>query len=74
MFKGVAMGSCILPRWLSGKDPTANAGSILGQEDPLGRAESDNPCSVLPHWRSPWTGGPGGLQSKGSQRVDMMCD
>ena len=40
---------------------------ILGQEDPLEK-EMATGSSILA-WRIPWTEGPGGLQSMGSQRV-----
>ena len=58
------------------KNPPANAGDVrdgiqsLGQEEPLEGSMATH-CSVLA-WRIPWTeepGGPGGLQSTGSQRV-----
>ena len=39
----------------------------LSQEDPLKR-EIATHSSILA-WRIPWTEGPGGLQSMGSQRV-----
>ena len=40
---------------------------FLGQEDPL---EEDTAAhSSILTWRIPWTEEPGGLQSKGSQRV-----
>ena len=39
----------------------------LGQEDPL--EESLASDSNILAWRIPWTGEPGGLQSKGMQRV-----
>ena len=39
----------------------------LGREDPLEEAMS-TPSSILP-WEIPWTEEPGGLQSRGSQRV-----
>ena len=39
----------------------------LGQEDPLEK-EITMHSSILA-WRIPWTEGPHGLQSKGSQRV-----
>ena len=44
-----------------------NACSSLGGEDPLEKGMATH-CSVLA-WRSPWTEGPGGLQSMGLQRV-----
>ena len=39
----------------------------LGQEDPL--EEGTVTYSSILAWRIPWTEGPGGLQSIGSQRV-----
>ena len=39
----------------------------LGQEDPLGKEMA--PHSIILAWKIPWTEEPGGLQSKGSQRV-----
>ena len=39
----------------------------LGQDDPL-EEEMATPYSILA-WRIPWTEGPEGLQSMGSQRV-----
>ena len=39
----------------------------LGQEDPLEKGTAIH-SSILT-WRSPWTEEPGGLQSRGSQRV-----
>ena len=39
----------------------------LGREDPLGKGMATH-SSILA-WRVPWTEGPGGLQSIGSQRV-----
>ena len=39
----------------------------LGQEDPLEKGMAIH--SGILTWRIPWTEGPGGLQSKGSQRV-----
>ena len=38
---------------------------FLGQEDPLEEGTATH-SSILA-WRSPWTEGPGGLQSMGSQ-------
>ena len=55
------------------KNPPANAGDAemgvrsLGQEDPLEK-EMATHFRILA-WRIPWTEKPGGLQSKGSQRV-----
>ena len=40
---------------------------IPGQEDPL-EEEMATHSSILA-WKIPWTEGPGGLQSTGSQRV-----
>ena len=39
----------------------------LGQEDPLGKGMATH-SSILA-WSIPWTEEPGGLQSRGSQRV-----
>ena len=39
----------------------------LRQEDPLEKATAT--YSHIPAWRMPWTEEPGGLQSRGSQRV-----
>ena len=43
------------------------AGSILGQEDPL-EEEMATHSSILAY-RIPWTEEPGGLQSMGSERI-----
>ena len=70
-------GPCVsfrgLPRWLSGKESTCQfrdaggAGSIPGQEDPL-EEEVATHSSILV-WKISWRDEPGGLQSKGLQRV-----
>ena len=39
----------------------------LSQEDPLEEEMTTHPSSLA--WRIPWTEEPGGLQSRGSQRV-----
>ena len=39
----------------------------LGQEDPLEKEMAT--CSSTLAWKTPWTEEPGGLQSRGSQRV-----
>ena len=39
----------------------------LGQEDPLEKEMATHSSTLA--WKIPWTEGPGGLQSKGSQRV-----
>ena len=44
----------------------------LGQEDAL-EEERATHSSILA-WRTPWTEGPGGLQSTGSQRVRHVTD
>ena len=62
-----------LPRWLSSKESTCNAGvqetrvRSHGQEDPLEEGMATH-SSILA-WRIPWIEEPGGLQSMGSQRV-----
>ena len=52
------------------KKPPANvrdAGSSLGQEDPLEQEAAT--YSSIPAWKIPWTEEPGGLQSMGLPRV-----
>ena len=39
----------------------------LGQEDPLEQEMETH--SSIPDWKIPWTEEPGGLQSKGLQRI-----
>ena len=61
------------PWWLIGKDSTCNAGDAKDADSTLGWEDSPeegngNPSSIL-FWELPWTGVPGGLQSRGSQRV-----
>ena len=41
----------------------------LGEEDPLEVSMATHSSIVA--WRIPWTEGPGGLQSIGSQRVGL---
>ena len=61
------------PGGLVVKNPPASAreagdaGSSLGQEDPLEK-EMTTHSSILA-WEIPWSEEPGGLQSTGSQRV-----
>ena len=43
----------------------------LGWEDPLEKGAATH-SSILA-WRNPWTEEPGGLQSKGSRRVEGDC-
>ena len=59
------------PRWLSGKEPTCNAGDA-GLISGLGRSPSHGEKATHPSilaWEIPWTEEPGGLQSMGSKRV-----
>ena len=56
------------------KNPPANAGDVreagaifLGQEDPMEEGTASHSSILV--WRIPWTEGPGGLQSIGSQRA-----
>jgi len=55
------------------KNPSAKAGDVrdvvrsLGSKDPLEEGKATH-SSILA-WRIPWTEGPGGLQSIGSQRA-----
>ena len=46
---------------------TGDVVQFLGLEDPLEEGKATH--SRILAWRSPWTEKPGGLQSKGSQRV-----
>ena len=43
---------------------------FLGQEDPLEK-EMATHCSILA-WKTPWTENSGGLQSMGSQELDLV--
>ena len=62
-----------LSQWLSGKEPSCNAGATgdaswsLGPGDPLEEDRATD-CRILA-WRIPWTEEFGRLQSIGSQRV-----
>ena len=65
-----------LPDSSAGKESTCNAGDrrekekrvqSLGQEDPLREEMATH--SIILAWKIPWTEEPGGLQSKGSQRI-----
>ena len=59
-----------LPRWLSGKNPSADTGDvglITGLEDHLEK-EMATHSSILA-WEISWTEEPGALQSMASQRV-----
>ena len=63
--------SC-LPGGSNGKESACNAGdpgSVPSQEDPLEEGMA-TPSSILA-WEIPWTEDPGGLQSMGSQELDM---
>ena len=53
------------------KESACNAGDVgaLGGKDPLEKEMAT--CSSSLAWRIPWTEELGGLQSMGSQRVDM---
>ena len=62
-----------LPRWLSGKESSCNAGdtgdagSIPELEDPVEEGMATH-SSILA-WRIPWREEPAGLQSMGSERL-----
>ena len=61
------------PSGSEGKESTCNLETqvrSLGWEDPLEEGMATH-SSVLA-WRIPWTEEPGGLQSLGSQRADMI--
>ena len=61
-----------LPKWLTGKESAANAGdvrdvgSISVGKIPWRRVATH---SSLLAWKIPWTEEPGGIRSRGSQRV-----
>ena len=61
-----------LPRWLSGKESACDQETwvrSLGWEDPLEKGMAT--LSSVLAWRNPWTEKPGGLQSRGLQRVGL---
>ena len=73
-FLTMCSGCYGLPRWLSGKESTCQAGDMgwedsqsLGWEDSL-EEEMATYSSILA-WKMPWTEQHGGLQSIGWQRV-----
>ena len=57
----------MLPRWLSGKESTYQAGLTLGQEDPLEKEMATHSTALA--WDISWTEEPGELQSIRLQRV-----
>ena len=64
-----------LPRWLSGKNPSANTGDvglIPGLDDPLEK-EMATHSSILA-WEIPWAEEPGALQSVASQSWTRLTD
>ena len=66
----ILFGSKGLPRWLRRYESTCSVGEqvpSLGLKDPL-EEEMAAHFGILA-WRIPWTEEPGGLQSKGLQRV-----
>ena len=68
-----ALGSQFFPGGQVVKNPPANAGdssSISGSEKSPGEGNG-NPLKYLA-WEIPWTVGPGGLQSMGSQKSQTL--
>ena len=65
-FLTMCSGCYGLPRWLSGKESTCQAGD-MGWEDSL--EEEMATYSTILAWKMPWTEQHGGLQSIGWQRV-----
>ena len=64
-----------LPRWLGNKESACNAGDIRDASSVPGLGRSPgggngNPLHILA-WKILWTEEPGGLQSMGSQELDM---
>ena len=63
-----------LPWWLCGKEyacSTADAGSILGQKDPMEKEMATQTHSSIFAWEVPWTEEPGQLQSLGLQKSQI---
>ena len=61
------LGDSVVKNLPANAGDARDAGSILGQEDPLEEGMATH-SSILA-WRIPWTEEPGELQSMGSQRV-----
>ena len=60
--------------WLCGKEyacSEADAGSILGQKDPMEKETAIQTHSSILAWEVPWTGKPGQLQSLGLQKSQI---
>ena len=61
---------CVLPWWLSGKEPAYQCRRLgfdsLGQEGPLEKEMATH--STILAWEIPWTEEPGGLKSMESQK------
>ena len=75
----MALLTCGLPRWLSGKEPACQCKrrKRRGFDPWVGRIswrESMMPHSSILAWGIPWTGEPGGLQSRGWQRPPVRPD
>ena len=74
----IRFGTCILPSFPGGSmvkhPPVKQEMTIqsLGWEDPLEKEMATHSSSLA--WKIPWTEEPGGLQSKGSQRVEHDSD
>ena len=67
MLSRLAMGFLVAPVVKNLSANAGDAGSIIGQEDPLEK-EMETHSSILA-WRILWTEEPGRLQSIGLQRV-----
>ena len=70
MIREVYAGGFTIPGGSNGKESACDAGGpiqSLGWEGPLEKGMA-TPSSILA-WRIPWSEQPGGLQSKGLQRV-----
>ena len=70
MIREVYAGGFTIPGGSNGKESACDAGDLiqsLGREDPLEKGMATH-SSILAR-RIPWSEQPGGLQSKGLQRV-----
>ena len=65
-FDSPSLPSGASPGGSDSKESASNAGD-LGQEDPLEKGLATH--SNILAWRIPWTEEPGGLESRGLQRV-----
>ena len=77
--KGKRCGYNCIPLGFSGGSSVKNLSAVretwvrsLGRESPLEEGMATH--SIILAWRIPWTEEPGGLQSMGSQELDLTCE